>query len=52
MENIEKCDNKWIKRLFCNHEYKYKEQTLINAGMQKMIIYKCKKCGKEKCKIV
>ena len=26
MENIEKCENKWIKRLFCKHEYKYNLQ--------------------------
>ena len=52
MENIEKCGNKRNKRLFCKHEYQYKEQMLINTGMQKMIVYKCEKCGKGKCKII
>ena len=42
---------RWIKRLFCKHEYKYKEQMLISVGMQKLIVYKCAKCGKEKYKI-
>ena len=42
----------FFKRLFCKHEYKYKEQMFINAGMRKMIVYKCEKCGKEKCKFV
>ena len=54
LDNIQKSESKngFIKRLFCKHEYKYKQQTLINTGMQKMIVYKCKKCGKEKCKII
>lgn len=48
MENIEKCNNKWVKRLFCKHQYKYKEQMLINTGMKKMIVYNYGKMRKEK----
>jgi hypothetical protein len=36
------------KQLFCQHEYKYEKQVLINGGMKKMITHKCIKCGKEK----
>lgn len=28
------------------------DEMLINTGMQKMIVYKCEKYGKEKCKII
>lgn len=51
MESIEKCGNKRNKRLFCKHEYKHKEQMLINTGMQKMIVYKCEKCEKKSAKL-
>ena len=37
-----------FKRLFCKHEFEFDSQTLINTGMRKMIIHKCKKCGKLK----
>lgn len=39
---------KLLKRLFCKHEYKFKESKMLHAGMQKMVTHKCEKCGKEK----
>ena len=36
-----------INKLFCKHDYIFKEQKLIDCGMRKMIIRKCTKCGKE-----
>ena len=53
MENIEKCGNKRNKRLFCKHEheYKYKEQMLINTVMQKMIVYKCENVERKSAKL-
>jgi len=43
---------KIFKRLFCKHAYEFVDSYLINTGMQKMIIYKCSKCGKQKIKFV
>lgn len=42
----------FFKRLFCIHDYRYRWDVLIDAGRRKMRVYKCKKCGKEKCKFV
>ena len=40
--------NQIKKRLLCKHEYKFKESMMLHAGMRKMVIHKCIKCGKEK----
>ena len=43
---------KLFKRLFCKHEYEFKESMMLHAGMRKMVVHKCEKCGKEKTWIV
>lgn len=39
---------KFFKRLFCKHEYKCIESYLIDAGIRKVSVFKCNKCGKIK----
>ena len=36
------------KRLICKHVYTYSHYFMMHAGMRKVIVYKCEKCGKEK----
>lgn len=43
---------KWLRRLFCRHEYEISYSALIDGGMRKMCVYKCRKCGKEWCEFV
>ncbi len=42
----------FLKKIFCKHEYKYLCEKLILTGTKKIIVYECKKCGKQKCKFV
>ena len=42
----------FFKRLFCKHEYEFRIQMLIDAGMRKLVSCKCKRCGKFKTYIV
>ena len=41
-----------FKRLRCKHEYELFYQHHIDGGMGKMFVYKCKKCGKERCEFI
>lgn len=41
-----------IKKLFCKHEYKYTYIRMVECGMGKLYKCTCKKCRKEKMKIV
>lgn len=38
----------FIKKLFCKHEYEFLTQRIIDGGMKKLCIHRCKKCGKVK----
>lgn len=40
--------SKFWERLLCKHSYKFKESMMLHAGMRKMVVHKCEKCGKEK----
>ena len=42
----------FFKRLFCKHDYEFYMQMLIDAGMRKLVLHKCTKCGKFKVYIV
>ena len=37
---------RFVKRLFCKHEYEFVNQQMIDGGMRKMCTQRCKKCGK------
>lgn len=37
---------KWIKRLFCKHNYERTYLHMVNGGMAKLYQCKCRKCGK------
>ena len=39
---------RFVKRLFCKHEYEFVNQQMIDGGMRKMRTHRCKKCGKVK----
>ena len=42
----------FIKRLLCKHDYEYIWSHLIDTGMRKLVVRKCKHCGKLKVYIV
>lgn len=46
----------WIKHLKCKmhggHDYERYNAFLINAGISKVIEYRCKKCGREKARVI
>lgn len=44
--------NRFIKQLFCKHEYEFYYSMLVDAGMRKLVTHKCKHCGKLKTYIV
>ena len=39
---------RFVKRLFCKHEYEFVNHQMIDGGMRKMCTHRCKKCGKVK----
>ena len=44
----------FIKRMFCKHEYKWQEKTMVGGYLVlgvREFVYRCPKCGKvkEKC---
>ena len=39
---------RFVKRLFCKHEYEFANKQMIDGGMRKMCTNRCKKCGKVK----
>jgi hypothetical protein len=41
-----------IKQLQCKHQYKFLFSYLIDTGMRKLCVFKCKQCGKIKIYIV
>lgn len=41
----------FIKRILCKHNYVFYKQHFINGGFSKAVYYKCKNCGKIKCKV-
>jgi lipopolysaccharide biosynthesis regulator YciM len=43
---------KFFNKLFCKHDYEYLLSHLINDGMQKLVEYKCNKCGNVETRIV
>lgn len=43
---------KWIRKLFCSHEYKVVREQLVDAGMRKMFIRKCRRCSRERVDFV
>lgn len=41
---------KFLKKLFCKHDYDYKYLHKIDGGMAKLYRCTCKKCGKVRYK--
>lgn len=41
---------KFLKRLFCKHDYIWTYLHMINGGMAKLYRCECKKCGKVRYK--
>lgn len=39
-------DMKFLKRLFCKHDYEYKYLHMVHGSMAKLYRCTCKKCGK------
>lgn len=39
-------DMKFLKILFCKHDYEYKYLHMVNGGMEKLYRCTCKNCGK------
>lgn len=39
---------KFLKRMFCRHEYKCEFEFMVNGGLAKMYKLTCLKCGKTK----
>lgn len=47
-----RCLKIFWKRLTCKHSFVFKNSILIDAGMRKLVVHECEKCGKEKIYIV
>lgn len=43
---------KFLKQLFCKHDYEYHYEHKVDGGMAKLYKLTCKKCGKEKYKVL
>ena len=43
---------KVLKQLFCKHDYEYQYVHMVDTGMRKLYRLTCKKCGKEKYKVL
>lgn len=41
---------KFLKRLFCKHDFTWTYLHMINGGMAKLYRCECKKCGKVRYK--
>lgn len=41
---------RFLKRLFCRHDYDWKYLHMVNGGMAKLYRCTCKKCGKVRYK--
>ena len=39
---------KWFKQLFCKHDWKYKNQCLVDFSRKKFTVKVCSKCEKIK----
>lgn len=37
---------KFLKKLFCKHDYNYEYLRMVNGGVEKLYRCTCKKCGK------
>ena len=42
----------FLKWLFCKHDYAYQYDHMVDTGMRKLYRLTCKKCGKEKYKVL
>ena len=43
---------KFFVRLLCKHDYAYQYEHMVDMGMRKLYRLTCKKCGKEKYKVL
>lgn len=41
-----------LKIIFCKHDYAYQYEHMVDTGMRKLYRLTCKKCGKEKYKVL
>lgn len=39
-------------RLHCKHMYRAEMSRIVDGGRQKMIVYRCEKCGKKKVDLI
>lgn len=42
--------SRFLKRLFCRHDYDWKYLHMVDGGMAKLYRCTCKKCGKVRYK--